>query len=481
MMKSYLNTYILIVSYFFILLFMYASISKILDFANFQVQIAQSPVLNTYAGSVSYAVIISELTAVFLLLFRKSRLLGLYLSLIIMSAFTIYIYLILNFSDSIPCSCGGVLEKMDWTDHMVFNLVCVLLVIIAIVGSGKKDKKKLVGFISLAAALPAIFLSLIFYPHINDDQGNFTRKIMVPLTAGQKGIELPTDNYYFAGNQGDTLFLGNRRTPLLLSVIDPDFNNVKVDTIKLDNYHHQFVSVTLNVLYPYFSVSDGKVPVIFEGKLPSLKAYDTGIDRLYFSRFYILGPKHYVFRTMLVKTKENELGILNTDSKRYLLFPDVLQTQVDGVFDTDGDISIDHQNKQLVYTHLYRSEMIKADFGLQNIQRRPTIDSSSRTLLETRTLKSGQTKLIRSPNVINRAQTISGNRFYNISKMRGQDESFTDFRNKNVVDVYEISSQKYLYSFYIKNERRIKIKGILCTKKYFYVLAGNQMTRYAFK
>ncbi|WDF45986.1 hypothetical protein PQ459_13870 [Chryseobacterium sp. KACC 21268] len=480
-MKNYLNTYILIVSYFFILLFVYASISKILDFENFQVQIAQSPVLNTYAGFVSYAVIISELTIVFLLLFRKSRLLGLYLSLSIMFAFTIYIYLILNFSESIPCSCGGVLEKMDWTDHMIFNLVCILLVIIAIVGSEKKDQKTLVGFISLAAALPAILLSLIFYPHINDDQGSFTRKIMVPLTAEQKVIKLPTDNYYFAGNQGDTLFLGNRKTPLLLSGIDPDFNNVKVDTIKLDNYHHQFVSVTINVLYPYFSVSDGKVPVIFEGKLPSLKAYDTGIDRLYFSRFYMLGPKHYVFRTMLVKTKENELGILNTDSKQYLLFPNVLQTQVDGVFDTDGDISIDRQNKLIVYTHLYRSEMIKADFGLQNIQRRPTIDSSSRTLLETKTLKSGQTKLIRSPNVINRAQTISGNRFYNISKIRGQDESFTDFRNKNVVDVYDASTQKYLYSFYIKNERRIKIKGILCTKKYFYVLAGNQMTRYAFK
>lgn len=480
-MKNYLNIFILIVSYFFILLFVYAGISKILDFENFQVQIAQSPVLNAYAGFVSYAVIIVELIIIFLLFFPKSRLSGLYLSLSIMSAFTIYIYLILNFSDSIPCSCGGVLEKMDWTYHMVFNFLCVLLAIIAVVALEKRDRKKSVGFISIAAALPAILLSLIFYPHINDDQGSFTRKIIFPLAAEQKIIKFPTAHYYFAGNHGDTLFLGNRKTPLLLSGITPDFNNVKVDTIKLDNYQYQFVSVTINVLYPYFSVSDGKVPVIFEGKLPSLNAYDTGIDRLYFSRFYMLGPKHYVFRTMIFKTKENELGILNTDAKQYLLFPNVLKTQVDGVFDTDGDISIDRQNKQIVYTHLYRSEIIKADFGLQNIQRKQTIDSSSRTLLETKTLKSGQTKLIRSPNVINRAQTISGNRFYNISKMRGKDESFTDFINKNVVDVYDTSTQKYLYSFYIKNKKRVKIKGILCTKKYFYVLAGNQITRYAFK
>jgi hypothetical protein len=471
------------IAYFFILLFCYASISKSLDFENFQIQLAQSPLLSANAGFISYATIISELIVVFLLFYQRSRLIGLYCSLGLMTAFTVYIYLILYFSDSIPCSCGGILEKMDWTDHLFFNFLCVLLAIVAIftMGIGTIHKKKLVSFISLVIVLPSILLTLIFYPHINDNKGDFTRRIVHPLTDQQTALEFPTNNYYFAGNQGDTIFLGHRKTPLLLSIITPDFNSINVDTIKLDNYKHDFVSVTLNVFYPYFSVSDGKVPVIFEGKLPSLQAYDTGIDRLYFSRFYMLAPQQYVFKTMLVKTKESELGILNTASKAYFINPNVLQTQIDGVFDTDGDITVDHKNKQIIYTHLYRNEIIMADLNLGNIRRSRTIDSLSHTNIETKTLDNGQTKLVKAPTGINRMQTVFDDKFYNVSKIRGKNESYKDFRSNDIIDVYNTSKKKYLYSFYISNEKRIKINGILSTKHYLYVLSGNKITRYTFK
>jgi len=41
-MRNYANTFVLLISYFFVLLFVYASVNKILDFENFQLQIAQS-------------------------------------------------------------------------------------------------------------------------------------------------------------------------------------------------------------------------------------------------------------------------------------------------------------------------------------------------------------------------------------------------------------------------------------------------------
>lgn len=465
----------------FILLFCYASVSKLADFKMFQAELAQSPFFGDYSKLVSYSTIISEVLIVFLLCFHKSRLIGLFSSLVIMSAFTAYIYLILNYSDSIPCSCGGILEKMDWNEHFIFNLLCVMLAIIGIVCYESENKKKLISSIGLSVALPVIMLILIFIPHVNDNQGNFSRKIVNTLKSEHKIIELPISNYYFAGNHGDTLFLANRKTPLLLSSIIPDFNSVKVDKIKLDNYKYQFVSVTINVLYPYFSIWDGKVPVIFEGELPSLEAYDSGINQLYFSRFTMLAPQKYVFKTMLFKTKESELGILNTASKEYHIFPNVLNAQLDGVFDTDGNIAIDRNNEKIVYTHFYRDEIITTDFALGNIQRKRTIDSLSNMSIETIKLESGQTKLVKSPSAINRMQTVSGNKFYNVSRMRGKNESFKDFRKNDVIDVYEAMTKKYLYSFYIKNDKRIKIKDILSTKHYLYVLSDKNITRYTFK
>ncbi|WP_426278584.1 MauE/DoxX family redox-associated membrane protein [Chryseobacterium sp. S-02] len=480
-MKSFKTIFIKGVSYFFILLFIYASVSKLLDFENFQVQLAQSPMLGAYAGIVSLLVIGVELVIVYLLVIRKFRITGLYAALGIMSAFTMYIYLILNYSDSIPCSCGGILEKMDWNQHLMFNICCVLLLIVAIIFNGFTNRIKLMSRLALSTILPLLSVVLLFDINVDEHRGSFKRYVIEPLTMECQILKFPMNNYYFAGSYGDSLFLANRKTPLLLSTITPDYNSIKLDTIRLDNYKYDFVSVTINVLYPYFSVSDGKVPVIFEGKFPTLMAYETGINRLYFSRFYMIEPQKYVFKTMLVKTKESELGILNTAKKEYQIFPDVLQKKTDGVFDTDGDMAIDHYNKKIIYTHFYLNEMITADFNFHNIQRNRTIDSLSHIAIETKTLKNGQQKLLRSPSVINRAQTLYDNKFYNVSNIRGKDESLKVSRNNFIIDVYNNQTKQYLYSFYIRNHDKDKIRGILCTKHYFYVLSGNKISRYTFK
>ncbi|MCD9855767.1 hypothetical protein LUD75_13670 [Epilithonimonas sp. JDS] len=444
-------------------------------------QLAQSPILGGYPAIIGFLVIFVELVTAILLIFRGSRLLGLYGALGIMSVFSVYIYLIVNYSESIPCSCGGILERMDWNTHLLFNLFCVIMATAAIATKPKGNKQKILGLSAMIILTPGLLLTLFFFLQTIDKQGNFTRKIMSPLQTEYKTISLTNESYYFAGNHGDTLFLANRKTPLLLSTITPHFQMVKIDKIKLDNYKHKFVSVTINIKYPHFSISDGKVPAVFEGRLPSLKAYDCGINRLYFSRFYMLEPNRYVFKTMLIKTKENELGILNTATKKYSIFPDVLQSKVDGIFDTDGDMVIDRKNKKIIYTHFYRNEIITTDFELKDIQRHQTVDSLSNSSIETKTLSNGQTKLVKSPSVINRVQTVSGNRFYNVSRRRGRNESFLDFRNKITIDVYDTDSKKYLHSFYIINNNRTKIKNILSTKHYLYVLSGNKIIRYAYK
>ena len=132
-MKTLTKIIPLAVSLFFIILFIYAAASKMLDFENFQVQLAQSPLLSAYAGFISFGVVILELVIVGLLCFNFTRLWGLYASFAIMVAFTVYIFLILNYSDFVPCSCGGILEKMGWTEHLIFNIACVVTAGLAII------------------------------------------------------------------------------------------------------------------------------------------------------------------------------------------------------------------------------------------------------------------------------------------------------------------------------------------------------------
>ncbi|PWJ96016.1 methylamine utilization protein MauE [Flavobacterium araucananum] len=135
-MKSNINlkTLILdIICLVFALLFMYAAASKLFDFENFKIQLGQSPLLSAFANWISITVPVLELIIAVVLFIRNYRLIGLCAAYMLMIMFTVYIYIILNFSAFVPCSCGGILEKMTWREHLIFNICFVLLAIIGII------------------------------------------------------------------------------------------------------------------------------------------------------------------------------------------------------------------------------------------------------------------------------------------------------------------------------------------------------------
>jgi len=116
-----------VISAFFIILFIYAALSKIQDFQKFRVEMGKSPVLNSLAGFMAIAVPALELIITGLLLVKRSQMIALYSSFCLMVMFTAYIAGILKFSSYIPCSCGGILQSMTWNQHLVFNLLFVFL------------------------------------------------------------------------------------------------------------------------------------------------------------------------------------------------------------------------------------------------------------------------------------------------------------------------------------------------------------------
>lgn len=116
-----------IISFLFVLLFVYAALNKLTDYQKFVVQLGQSPVLIGLGPYIAWMVIAVEFAIPLMLAFPSTRLIGFYASFCLMVMFTAYIVVILNFSSFIPCSCGGVLEKLGWTEHLIFNSSFVLL------------------------------------------------------------------------------------------------------------------------------------------------------------------------------------------------------------------------------------------------------------------------------------------------------------------------------------------------------------------
>lgn len=115
-----------------LLLFSYAAISKLTDYNTFAGQLSKSPFLERYASIIAWLIPVTECIIALLLLFTKTRLTGLFASFALMLAFSIYIYMMLHYSYYIPCSCGGLLAMMSWTQHFWFNVAFTLLALTGI-------------------------------------------------------------------------------------------------------------------------------------------------------------------------------------------------------------------------------------------------------------------------------------------------------------------------------------------------------------
>jgi len=130
-MNKKTNLFIVITKYLIVLLFCYTAISKIMSFNDFVYQLEKSPLIPIDFGMIfGIIIILLELVSSYFLFYKEH--IGLYISLYLMVLFTTYLYTIINYSYYIPCSCGGVLEKLDWNTHIIFNLIFILLIIISI-------------------------------------------------------------------------------------------------------------------------------------------------------------------------------------------------------------------------------------------------------------------------------------------------------------------------------------------------------------
>ena len=111
------------ISALLILLFVYASISKFLDFGTFHHDLNNQPFPHSWTPFLAWFIPLTEIAISIFLIFERTRLLGFYASLALMGLFTVYsIAILLHFFAYVPCSCGGVIKHLTWPEHLVLDL-----------------------------------------------------------------------------------------------------------------------------------------------------------------------------------------------------------------------------------------------------------------------------------------------------------------------------------------------------------------------
>jgi len=130
-----------IIAALLILLFLYTSVSKFVDFKGFVFDMYNQPFPNWIKPILIWSVPILEILISLALMFDKLRIFGFWGSFVIMTMFTIYAATVLaNFFGRIPCSCGGVIKYLSWNQHLIFNVFFVSISAIGIWLSNKLPK-----------------------------------------------------------------------------------------------------------------------------------------------------------------------------------------------------------------------------------------------------------------------------------------------------------------------------------------------------
>ncbi len=124
-----------------ILLFLYASVSKLVNIKVFEHDMYNQPFPHWLASFFIVAVPLSEILISLALLFDRTQLAGLWASLALMGLFTLYTAaILLHLFPRVPCGCGGVIRKLTWNQHLILNLFYVGITAGAIIALKRKGK-----------------------------------------------------------------------------------------------------------------------------------------------------------------------------------------------------------------------------------------------------------------------------------------------------------------------------------------------------
>lgn len=121
-----------LISYLLVLLFVYTAASKLLTIETFTDVLSKYPLIGGYPEFVAYFIPLAELLTAALLIIPSLRRFGLFASSFLMLSFLLYIIYLFVFNQALPCSCGGIISKLSWQQHIWFNSFFLFLSLIGL-------------------------------------------------------------------------------------------------------------------------------------------------------------------------------------------------------------------------------------------------------------------------------------------------------------------------------------------------------------
>ncbi|WP_281777728.1 MauE/DoxX family redox-associated membrane protein [Croceibacter atlanticus] len=473
------------ISFLFIILFVYAATSKLLDFENFTVQLAQSPLLSAYAGIIAWSVPGLEILIAVLLVLPGFRKIGLYASFFLMELFTAYIFIILNYADFLPCSCGGVLEKLTWEQHLVFNSVFVLIVVGAILLDRSQNLKANSLLLCLLSVVGIGIVTLLFsFSEKKMHRNNaFIRRYPPHPIINKDTLDLKYNSYYFAGSTRDHIYLGNYTAPLQVLRASKDLKDTTFYRINLPIKNVPYTTPRIRIQDSVFILTDGSVPIIHGGDIKNWEIEETINTMGYFTFLEPISTTEFAIRTVSSLNENIILGRIDLyASNKTSLYPEILKGNMDGYFDRDGQLLMNEQLNKIIYVYYYKNEYEIVSTDFKSVKTHKTIDTVRIPQLDIKQQSSSKQKSLGSKTtIINGLSASYGKKLYINTDRLGRYEPKKALEYSSIIDVYNIQNGTYLFSFYLYRHTGDKLLSFKVYGNYIYALIGTKIHSFQIK
>lgn len=121
-------------------LFLFSAYEKIIGYDQFLDGLKKVSFVSQFAKVIAFAVPFIEILISILLIIPKTQKWGLYGFAGTMTVFSLYILSVLLLQETLPCHCNLIIDKLSWSQHLLFNLAFIALATIAIKFSKTNNK-----------------------------------------------------------------------------------------------------------------------------------------------------------------------------------------------------------------------------------------------------------------------------------------------------------------------------------------------------
>ena len=242
----------------------------------------------------------------------------------------------------------------------------------------------------------------------------------------------------------------------------------------------KYRTLRVTVKYPYFFLSDGSEAFIYRGTTDDWKAEIWVDKKVYFNSFAPIDSNRIAIRSVSSADNKNILGLLDCRGGVTANFnPKLLDTQIDGIFDTDGKLLYNDVHDKIIYVYSYRNQFVITDPTLAAKTVGRTIDTTSRAKIKVEYVKSIDATTLASPaRGVNRTAATHSDYLFVNSELIGQYENRSMWKEASIIDIYNLATQHYLFSFYLYDKEQKKISEFIADRDHVYTLAGRILSVY---